>query len=414
VNKSLLIFRHEFLSTIKRAGFIIMTLALPVLALLAIGVTQLISGIVKPSGPAQITNIGYVDQTGGFSQFNSQGTVELKPYNTPDTALRALVQKDVKEYFVIPADYATNGMVTIYTLEKQLTAPQEVQTAIKNFLSSNLMVNKIPGATINVIESPLYLNTVRVTDTGEVAKDQGGLSNLIIPLIFGVLLAMSLSFSSSYLLQGLGEEKENRLMEILLSSVSTRQLVTGKVLGIGVAGLIQVVVWVISLPLLLHLASASIGGFISTIHIQANFLAAGIVYFILGYLLFAVLSLCVAAISPTAKKHRFGRGIYHVLCCPVLVLESADVISEQPGLDRLQYFPVLGACAGDVKAGLIRYSGLATGGKYGSNGIIDYRGAFTRRQAAEDIPADVRQTSDHPGDRQKYWQKLAARKTTFY
>lgn len=306
MNKSLLIFRHEFLSTIKRAGFIIMTLALPVLALLAIGVTQLISGIVKPSGPAQITNIGYVDQTGGFSQFNSQGTVELKPYNTPDTALRALVQKDVKEYFVIPADYATNGMVTIYTLEKQLTAPQEVQTAIKNFLSSNLMVNKIPGATINVIESPLYLNTVRVTDTGEVAKDQGGLSNLIIPLIFGVLLAMSLSFSSSYLLQGLGEEKENRLMEILLSSVSTRQLVTGKVLGIGVAGLIQVVIWVISLPLLLHLASASIGGFISTIHIQANFLAAGIVYFILGYLLFAVLALCIASISPTARE---GQGM---------------------------------------------------------------------------------------------------------
>ena len=306
MNKSLLIFRHEFLSTIKRAGFIIMTLALPVLALLAIGVTQLISGIVKPSGPAQIANIGYVDQTGGFSQFNSQGTVELKPYNTPDTALRALVQKDVKEYFVIPADYATNGMVTIYTLEKQLTAPQEVQTAIKNFLSSNLMVNKIPGATINVIESPLYLNTVRVTDTGEVAKDQGGLSNLIIPLIFGVLLAMSLSFSSSYLLQGLGEEKENRLMEILLSSVSTRQLVTGKVLGIGVAGLIQVVVWVISLPLLLHLASASIGGFISTIHIQANFLAAGIVYFILGYLLFAVLALCIASISPTARE---GQGM---------------------------------------------------------------------------------------------------------
>ena len=306
MNKSLLIFRHEFLSTIKRAGFIIMTLALPVLALLAIGVTQLISGIVKPSGPAQITNIGYVDQTGGFSQINSQGTVELKPYNTPDTALRALVQKDVKEYFVIPADYATNGMVTIYTLEKQLTAPQEVQTAIKNFLSSNLMVNKIPGATINVIESPLYLNTVRVTDTGEVAKDQGGLSNLIIPLIFGVLLAMSLSFSSSYLLQGLGEEKENRLMEILLSSVSTRQLVTGKVLGIGVAGLIQVVIWVISLPLLLHLASASIGGFISTIHIQANFLAAGIVYFILGYLLFAVLALCIASISPTARE---GQGM---------------------------------------------------------------------------------------------------------
>jgi ABC-2 type transport system permease protein len=302
VNKSLLIFRHEFLSTIRRIGFIIMTLALPVLVLLAIGATQLISVIVKPSGPAQVTDIGYVDQSGGFSQFTTQGSVEMKLYDTTDAARQALTQKDVKEYFVIPDDYAASGMITIYTLEKQLTAPPDVQTGIKNFLTGNLLANKIPGATINVIESPLYLNTIRLDDTGAIAKDQGGISNLIIPLIFGVLLAMSLSFSSAYLLQGLGEEKENRLMEILLSSVSTRQLVTGKVLGIGLAGLIQVVVWVISLPLLLHLASSSIGGFISTIHIQPNFLAAGIVYFILGYLLFAVLSLCVAAISPTAKE----------------------------------------------------------------------------------------------------------------
>jgi ABC-2 type transport system permease protein len=302
VNKSLLIFRHEFLTTVRRTGFIILTLALPVLALLAIGATQLISGIVKPSGPAQVTDIGYVDQSGGFSQFTTQGSVEMKLYDTTDAARQALTQKDVKEYFVIPDDYAASGMITIYTLEKQLTAPPDVQTGIKNFLTGNLLANKIPGATINVIESPLYLNTIRLDDTGAIAKDQGGISNLIIPLIFGVLLAMSLSFSSAYLLQGLGEEKENRLMEILLSSVSTRQLVTGKVLGIGLAGLIQVVVWVISLPLLLHLASSSIGGFISTIHIQPNFLAAGIVYFILGYLLFAVLSLCVAAISPTAKE----------------------------------------------------------------------------------------------------------------
>jgi ABC-2 type transport system permease protein len=154
VNKSLLIFRHEFLTTVRRTGFIILTLALPVLALLAIGATQLISGIVKPSGPAQVTDIGYVDQSGGFSQFTTQGSVEMKLYDTTDAARQALTQKDVKEYFVIPDDYAASGMITIYTLEKQLTAPPDVQTGIKNFLTGNLLANKIPGATINVIESP--------------------------------------------------------------------------------------------------------------------------------------------------------------------------------------------------------------------------------------------------------------------
>ena len=115
-------------------------------------------------------------------------------------------------------------------------------------------------------------------------------------------MALSLSFSSSYVLQGLGEEKENRLMEILLSSVSTRQLIIGKVLGIGAAGLAQIIVWVISIPLLLNLASSSIGGFISTIQIPTNFLILGVAYFVLGYLLFAVLSASVAAISATVRE----------------------------------------------------------------------------------------------------------------
>jgi ABC-2 type transport system permease protein len=152
----------------------------------------------------------------------------------------------------------------------------------------------------------LNLVTITLTATGAVASEQGGLTNLIIPGIFSLLLALALVFSSTYMLQGLGEEKENRLMEILLSSVSTRQLIIGKVLGIGAAGLVQVVVWVVSLLFLLNLASSSIGGFISTLQIPANFLALGVAYFILGYLLFAVLSAGVAAISATVRE---GQGL---------------------------------------------------------------------------------------------------------
>jgi ABC-2 type transport system permease protein len=130
-----------------------------------------------------------------------------------------------------------------------------------------------------------------------------------VPGVFGLLLALSLSFSSAYVLQGLAEEKENRLMEVLLSSVSARQLVVGKVLGIGAAGLIQVVIWAISLRLLLRLASSSIGGFISTIRIPANILVLGVAYFILGYLLFAVLSAAVAAVSSSVRE---GQGLSSV------------------------------------------------------------------------------------------------------
>jgi ABC-2 type transport system permease protein len=305
MNKTLLIFRHEFLHTVKRTGFIILTLALPVLALLGIGIFHITSGIVK-TPVAEVTRIGYVDELGGFDQVTTQANVTFVSFNTREAATQALIQKDVAEYFVISPDYVSAGTISRFTLQKEVTPPPATASAIKDFLSSNLLAGKVPTTTVDRIEAPLNLFTTTLTATGAVASEQGGLTNLIVPGVFSLLLALSLSFSSAYVLQGLGEEKENRLMEILLSSVSTRQLMTGKVLGIGAAGLVQVVVWVVSIPLLLNLASSSIGGFISTIQIPANFLVFGVAYFILGYLLFAVLSACIAAVSATVRE---GQGL---------------------------------------------------------------------------------------------------------
>ena len=315
MDKTLLIFRHEFLCTIKRTGFIIMTLIVPLVALLAIGVFQLISGIAEP--PVQeVTTIGYVDESGGFDQYTSQGDITLIRFDTPDDATKALVEGDIKEYFVIPSDYVSIGVISRYTLEKQPVAPTATTTAIKNFLSSNLLAGKVPLTTVARIEAPLNLVTIRLTETGAIAPEQGGLGNLIIPAVFSLLLLLAIIFSSTYLLQGLGEEKENRLIEILLSSVSARQLLTGKVLGIGAAGLAQVVVWVVSAPLLLNLASSSIGGFISTLQLPANFIVLGIVYFILGYLLFAVISASIGAISSNSRE---GQQLIGIFTLPLLV-----------------------------------------------------------------------------------------------
>ena len=94
MNKTLLIFRHEFLHTIKRKGFIIMTLIVPLIALLTIGVLQLISGIAEP--PVQeVTTIGYVDESGGFQRHASQGNITLVRFDTPDDATKALVKGDI-------------------------------------------------------------------------------------------------------------------------------------------------------------------------------------------------------------------------------------------------------------------------------------------------------------------------------
>ena len=112
---------------------------------------------------------------------------------------------------------------------------------------------------------------------------------------------MSIFTASGYLLQGLSEEKENRVMEILLSSVSTAQLITGKVLALGVAGLIQIVVWLISGFALIRIASSSIGGYFATLSFPPEVITLSLIYFILGYFLYAILMAGVGAIAPTQR-----------------------------------------------------------------------------------------------------------------
>jgi ABC-2 type transport system permease protein len=340
MNKTLLIFNHELVITLKRTGFIIMTLSLPVVALLAIVIARIVIGVTGPT-IAETVNIGYVDQQGGFDRFTVQGNIQLNSFATPDRALKAMVAGSIREYFVIPSDYSSRGLVNRYTLEKQPAAPLDVTAAIKNFLTSNLLEGKLPPPAVAVIESPLNMVTTRLTPEGAIAPEQGGFGNMIIPGIFAFLLIMSLTFTSAYLIQGLGEEKENRLIEVILSSVSTRQLLTGKVLGLGVAGLVQVLVWLISLPLLLALAAAVFGGMFTGIQIPPNFLVLGLVYFILGFSLFAILSAATGALTPSAREGQQLASIYTIVAVSPLWFTSALMLfPNSPVWVALTIFPL--------------------------------------------------------------------------
>jgi ABC-2 type transport system permease protein len=337
-NKTFLIFKHEFRRTVRRTGFIILALSLPVLALLAIGIFQIVSGITKP--PAEATKIGYVDEIGGFNQFTSQGNIILVGFATPPEATQALIKKDIKEYFVIPADFLSTGIINRFTAQRELAPPDASAAAIKNFMARNLLAGKVSESAVDWIEAPLNLVTTTLTSTGEVAPQQGGFANFIVPGIFSLLLMFALIFGSVYVLQSLSEEKENRLMEILLSSVSTRELLAGKVLALGAAGLLQVIIWLISLPLLLKLSSSTIGGILSTIQLSPEFLALGIVYFILGYLVFAVLSASIAAISPTVQEAQGFSSIYSLFAiAPFWFLSLLLIYPNSPIWVVISCFP---------------------------------------------------------------------------
>jgi ABC-2 type transport system permease protein len=301
MSKTYLMFKHEFLQAIKKVGFIVLTFIVPVLALLAIGAYELVTTLTEPSAK-EITTVGYVDEVGTFGDQTDQGLIKLIPFASREDATLALVRRDVSEYIVIPSDYISTGTIQRYTLAKELGTPQVTAHLIKSFLIWNLLEDDVSPEIITSIVSPLNLKVTRLDENGDIAKEQGNIGNIFVPAIFSLLLSFTLMLGATSLISGLGEEKESRLIEVLFSSVSVRQLLIAKVLALGTAGLLQVLVWLISAPLLLNLASSTFGGFLSDIQLPTNFLVLGILYFILGYLLFAVLAVTFGGISSSTTE----------------------------------------------------------------------------------------------------------------
>ena len=301
MNKTLLVVRHEFLQVVKRTSFIILTLLFPLIGFLGIGIYQIVQN-VGGSSDADNPLIGYVDELGGFEGYTTQGDITFVPYETRDGATQALLADDIDEYFVIPDDYVSRGLITRYTMEQELEVSGTTQWAMRVFLQSNLLEGQTAREIADRVKSPMWLQSFLLDEKGDIASEQGGFAAFFAPMVFGFLLVMSIGMTSGFLLQGLGEEKENRIMEVLLSSVSTRQLLTGKVLGLGAAGLLQVVIWLASMMVLTRLTSETVGGELAGIQIPDNMMILGILYFVLGYLFFAVMQAGVGAIGSNAKE----------------------------------------------------------------------------------------------------------------
>ncbi len=341
MNKTTMVFKNELLTTLKRKGFIITTLALPVLGALALLIYQIVSGFIQQPGSQEITRIGYVDQVGIFKDYTQYEKLQLEPYATLEAVNAALVKGDIQEYFVIPEHYLISGAITRYSMKTEISEPSNVVYAIQSFLIGNLLKDQVSPEILARVNHPLFLSTVVLDSSGQVSAGKGGMAGYLIAYLFSILLIMSIFTASGYLLQGLSEEKENRVMEILLSSVSTRQLITGKVLALGVAGLVQIVLWLISGYVLMRVASTSIGGFFTSLTFPQEVVLLSLVYFILGYFLYAILMAGIGAIAPTQRDGQqmsviftlFGAIPYFLM--PFIVENSGHIVSK-----LLTFFPL--------------------------------------------------------------------------
>jgi len=310
VNKTLIIFRHELVNTLKRMSFILITIAFPLLMLLGYGIYQGVQHWYHPGAPEE-EKIGYVDQTGSFNEYTSQLGATFVLYPSEEEAKEALLAGEIKEYFVIPPDYLSTGLVNRYTMEREVQPPAKTMEQIRAFLLSNLLGNETSPEVVERAKTPMLVTSLRLDESGEVVADQSVFVQFFVPYIFAIIFVLSIFFTSGYLLQSVAEEKESRLIEILLSSVSARQLFVGKVLGLGTAGLVQILIWFVSLKVFAEVARVNIPG-LSGLSISPGLLVLGLLYYILGYLLFAVLFAGIGSIGSTAREAQGWTAIFAI------------------------------------------------------------------------------------------------------
>ena len=339
MNKTFIILKHEFWKTLRSTSFIILTLALPVLAILGVGIYQGVHHWYHPGAP-QEEKIGYIDHTGMFGNFTSEPGVQFVLYTDEETAKDALLAKDVKEYLVIPADYLSSGVITRYTMSREVIPSTKTTGQITDFLLSNLLAGEVSPQVLERVKTPVLLASVRLNETGEIAPNQDVVSTYVVPIVFALLFIVSIFFASGFLFQSVTEEKENRVMEILLSSVSSGQLLVGKVLGLGAAGLIQAAVWFITVAIFAKGAPGIIPA-LSALSIPASLIGWGLVYFSLGYLLLAALSAGIGSIGATAREGQGWTTIFTLPAISPLWFNYFIIGSPEGAVSRaLTFFPL--------------------------------------------------------------------------
>ncbi|BAQ34676.1 ABC transporter permease [Dehalococcoides sp. THU3] len=301
MSKYSIVLKHEFMSTLKRKGFLITSLALPVLGLVGILVGMVVQDINAQPDTAEPLQIGYVDQVGVFSGYQEQPGVVLVPQTDSQTAVDNMLNGELDEFLIIPENYINTGIIQRFTLETEISPGGDISYAISSFLTSNLLGGKVDADILSRVQNPFALVNTVIDESGQPAPGQGGIPNYIVSYLFGILLLLAIFTASGYLLQGLSEEKENRIMEVLLSSVTTRELMTGKIVGLGLAGLIQVTFWLVCAWGLVQFATKTFGDILGALSIQADMIIVCLVFFVLGYFLYSILMAAIGAITSNVR-----------------------------------------------------------------------------------------------------------------
>jgi ABC-2 type transport system permease protein len=230
---------HEYSRHVFRKRFLMALFSVPLMIVLM--VILVVAVIYIESDP---TPVGYIDQSGLLAKAIPQPAVKWPERNVPmraypdeASAKTDLLVGKIQAYFVIPPDYLQTGqMKEVYNTQPKGMAVEQFNA----FMTTNLLASQ-PPAIVNRIQEGSHLIVQSIDKSRESSTEQ--IVNLVLPFIAGILFIVGMMTSSGYLMQTVVEEKENRTMEIMVTSVSPGQLMSGKVIADIAVGVTQLLVW---------------------------------------------------------------------------------------------------------------------------------------------------------------------------
>ncbi|MBN2390147.1 MAG: ABC transporter permease [Anaerolineae bacterium] len=307
----MIVIKHEIRNTLGKPSFWLTTFLLPAVIMVFTFGAQVLSRsafedeedvLSGEDGNAALA-IGYVDHAGLIAALPPGiPTTFVQSFPDEEAAHAALVDGRLREYYVIPSDYLATG--DLVAVEKEFAPLGNMGTTdvFRYIVSYNLVGDEALATRIAYPITNLQTTALEATDSN-VDQDYG--TRFIVG--YGVLFIFFfvLTMSSGFMLRSVSREKENQTVEVLLVSLRPRDLMLGKVLGLGAVALLQMVIWLGGSYLTLNRggsALASLGIVIGSITLPQGFVVWGLLYFVLGYILYASLLGAIGALAPNTRE----------------------------------------------------------------------------------------------------------------
>ena len=254
MRKTWLIAKETYKRRVRSGSFLILTFGLPLLMIVAGAIPFLAATSAPPSA------IGLVDHSGGLvppAQVPvDDGTLRVEQYGTEEAARAAYLAGDIGGYLVVPAGYLDGEQVTFYADE----APSD---ATDTAMAELLRRAQLPGAQpwlLARLSDPAQRVLVAIDTGQEVTEGLGLILHFATPAVLGIFFAIAVLLGSSQMGAAVVREKDQRSIEMLVTSLRVRELVAGKVMGVSLLTLTQFAIWGIGAAVGIGLALSSVTG----------------------------------------------------------------------------------------------------------------------------------------------------------